>query len=129
MNKENNADSKNKDLKEWLKKQCFAYGDLDITDLMERISRPLSEDVSDDKALCILNQSEEWQQQERKSNDLFDEFYKKDFDKTSDLFDAVAGQQAMYGDACYMVGLKDGIGFMLWAMGKKQAQLYGWLTV
>lgn len=129
MKKEEMTKNENKDIREWLKQRCFTGGDLDITDLMERIDRPLSEDIGSDKALCLLDPSEEWQEQEQKVNSLFDEFYKKDFDKTSDLFDAVAMQQNMYGDANYIVGLKDGIGFMLWALGKKQVQLYGWLNV
>ncbi len=129
MDKEKTINSKNKDIKEWLKQQCFKDGDLNITDFMERINKPLSEDVSDDKALCLLSQSDAWQQMDKKIDSLFDEFYPLNYDKTSELFISVAAQQAMYGDACYMSGLKDGIGFMLWVLGKKQVELCGGLIV
>lgn len=129
MDKEKTTSSKYKDIKEWLKQQCFKGGDLDITYLMERINSPLSQDVSADKAYFLLNQSEEWQQMDRKTDGLFDELYPLDYDKTNDLFNAVAAQQTMYGDACYIAGLKDGIGFMLWALGQKQVKLCGGLTV
>lgn len=129
MDKEKISDNKIKDIKEWLKQQCFREGDLDITYLMERITSPLSQDVSADKAYFLLNQSETWQQMDRETDSLFNELYQLDCDKTDDLFNAVAAQQTMYGDACYMVGLKDGIGFMLWALGKKQAQLCGGLVI
>lgn len=125
MDKEKMPNSKKKNMKKWLKQHCFCDGDLDITDLMERINRPLSEDISADKAFFLLSQSEEWQQMDEKTDSLFDEFYPFNYDKTEELFDAVAMRQAMYGDACYMAGLKDGIGFMLWALGEKQARLYG----
>lgn len=129
MKKDKVTSNKNMDMKEWLRRQCFEDGDLDITYLMERINSPLSQDVSADKAFFLLNQSEAWQQMDKETDSLFDELYQVDCDKTDDLFNAVAAQQTIYGDACYMAGLKDGIGFMLWALGKKQAKLCESLTV
>lgn len=129
MDKEKITNSKNNDIREWLKQQCFKSGDLDITYLMERINSPLSQDISADKAFFLLSQSEEWQQMDKTTDSLFEELYQLDCDKTDDLFNAVAAQQTMYGDACYMTGLKDGIGFMLWALGKRQVKLCGGLTV
>ena len=129
MKKDKVTSNKNMDMKEWLKRHCFEDGELDITYLMERINSPLSQDISADKAFFLLSQSEEWQQMDKTTDSLFDELYQLDCDKTDDLFNAVAAQQAMYGDACYMAGMKDGIGFMLWALGKRQVKLCGGLTV
>lgn len=72
----------------------------------------------------ILNGDPEWKKLQTQE-EIFERFLKDYFgagNVCDDLSEVESTLRYMYGNACYLQGIRDGINFMLWATGKKEPE-------
>lgn len=97
----------------------------DISHFMKGIMDNFA-NTNNEAATQMLLRNERW----RELQDLEQAYTKllKEYGGIRELFfqltDIESEMQNIYGDACYLAGIREGINFMLWVSGEKNAQVY-----